>query len=170
MPERLLALYPEVNFTRSERWNNFTLEYSGVWTVDPSAPLFRAIGKAFVDTQNRLLQGKAWNEAVSDLPFVTHLYAMDQFNEMKPPTTDHSFLKQTSKVSSNPLFNAVFCLMCIAGSFAVQTIFEAMRAADPRGVWLAQAWLFQDKEWWLPPRIEAYLSGVPNDGMIVLDL
>lgn len=33
-----------------------------------------------------------------------------------------------------------------------------------------QGWLFQDQAFWKSPQIEAYLSGVSNQGMLILDL
>jgi alpha-N-acetylglucosaminidase len=44
-----------------------------------------------------------------------------------------------------------------------------MAIADPKALWLMQGWLFRS-EWWTNERIKAYLSGVKNDNMLILDL
>lgn len=49
--------------------------------------------------------------------------------------------------------------------------YEAITAGDPEGVWVMQAWPFDfHKHFWGPKETEAYLSLVPDDRMIVLDL
>lgn len=78
----------------------------------------------------------------------THIYNGDMFNEMLPPSKEPSYLRSISK-----------------------NLFDAIRSADSQGVWLMQGWLFEnDPQFWTLDSIEAYLSGVPNDGMLVLDL
>lgn len=43
------------------------------------------------------------------------------------------------------------------------------QAVDSEGVYLMQGWLFHSS-FWTPANIEAYLSGVPDDRMLILDL
>lgn len=77
-----------------------------------------------------------------------HYYATDVFNEMVPPSSDSLFLDHINK-----------------------TVYRSMSAADPQAVWVMQGWLFVDKEeYWKPKQVKAFLGGVPNDKMIVLDL
>jgi alpha-N-acetylglucosaminidase len=78
----------------------------------------------------------------------SHLYSADTFNEVDPPTTDPAYLKDMA-----------------------QRVYQSMADADPQAVWVMQGWLFLfSKEFWTQPRIEALLSGVPDDRMLVLDL
>jgi len=43
-------------------------------------------------------------------------------------------------------------------------MFASLRAADPDAMWLMQGWLFfSSADFWTPERVEAYLSGVPED-------
>ncbi|EIE20595.1 hypothetical protein COCSUDRAFT_37819 [Coccomyxa subellipsoidea C-169] len=75
-------------------------------------------------------------------------YSADTFNEMTPPSSDPAYL--TSVTSA---------------------IYNAMAAADPSARWLMQAWLFYDNQkFWQPPQIQALVSGVPRDALIMLDL
>ena len=53
-------------------------------------------------------------------------------------------------------------------------VYDAHRNRDPDGVWQMQGWLWERAEqkgdYWTLDLVEAYLSKVPDDGMIVLDL
>ena len=48
-------------------------------------------------------------------------------------------------------------------------VYGAMEAADENAIWLLQGWLFRSS-FWNAKTVSAYLSGVPDDGMIILDL
>lgn len=77
-----------------------------------------------------------------------HYYSSDTFNENEPPSSDPAYLKQVS-----------------AG------IYKTLTDVDPDAVWVMQGWLFHsDSKFWQAPQIEALLSPVPNDKMIILDL
>ncbi|EFA74836.1 alpha-N-acetylglucosaminidase [Heterostelium album PN500] len=83
-----------------------------------------------------------------DLYGTDHFYNFDPFNELEPPSSDPAYLKNCS-----------------------QSMFNNLIAVDPQGIWVLQGWLFvYDTEFWQPPQIEAFLSGVPIGKMIVLDL
>ena len=66
---------PQTRFRQLPSW----CEFPGTWFLDPLDPLFRAVGKAFVDEQTRLYG-------------TDHLYAADTFIEMSPPSNDPVFL------------------------------------------------------------------------------
>jgi alpha-N-acetylglucosaminidase len=66
---------------------------------------------------------------------------------MTPPISDSSYLRNISK-----------------------KVYQAMADADPKAVWFMQGWLFLFDSFWTQPRIDAFLSGVPNDKMVVIDL
>ncbi len=36
------------------------------------------------------------------------------------------------------------------------------------GIWLMQGWLFVSAGYWTGERVQAYLGGVPDDGLIIL--
>lgn len=92
--------------------------------------------------------GEMFLKEQSALYGTNHLYTADTFNENLPPQNDSLYL---SGMSSQ--------------------VFQAMRNVDPEAVWVMQGWLFHHKRaFWGLPQIEALLSGVPDDGMIILDL
>jgi alpha-N-acetylglucosaminidase len=77
-----------------------------------------------------------------------HLYGADTFNEMIPPSNDSIYLRNIS-----------------------HAVYQSMADVDPAAVWVMQGWLFVDKrDFWQPQQIQAYLGGVPDNGMVILDL
>ncbi|CAF0843551.1 unnamed protein product [Rotaria sordida] len=86
------------------------------------------------------------NETIVSLNITSHYYACDLFNEMTPPISDLNYLADVN-----------------AG------IFQTMQTVDPSAVWVMQAWLFLEG-FWTPDRVKSYLSKVPQDHLILLDL
>ena len=76
---------------------------------------------------------------------VPHFNA-DTFNEMEPNNSSLDYLRE-----------------CNANMYA------AMTAANPRAVYVMQGWLFLE-DFWTYERTQAFLSGVPIGGMLILDL
>lgn len=76
---------------------------------------------------------------------VPHFNA-DTFNEMEPNNSSLDYLK-----------------LCNSNMYA------SMTAADPRAVYVMQGWLFLEG-FWTYERTQAFLSGVPIGGMLILDL
>jgi alpha-N-acetylglucosaminidase len=77
-----------------------------------------------------------------------HVYNCDMFNEMSPTSSDEDYLRDSAAA-----------------------VIDAMRQADDDAVWLMQGWLFYaHQNFWRPAAVRAYLSGVSNDRMIILDL
>ena len=92
--------------------------------------------------------GSMFIEEQTRLYGTNHLYSADTFNENLPPTNDSLYLSQISR-----------------------KVFDSMRASDPEATWVMQGWLFyHDREFWGEKEIEALLSAVPDEHMIVLDL
>lgn len=79
---------------------------------------------------------------------VTDIYTLDQYNENNPYSGDLDYLRN---VTSNTI--------------------QSLKAADPNAIWLLQGWLFYSSEsFWTNERVEAYLSGVDDSDMLILDL
>ncbi len=77
-----------------------------------------------------------------------HLYSADTFNENTPPSDAPQFLHDISA-----------------------QVYKSMKDVDPEAKWIMQGWLFHfSKKFWKNEQIKALLSGVPDDGMIILDL
>jgi alpha-N-acetylglucosaminidase len=75
-------------------------------------------------------------------------YAVDPYIESVPPSGDVEYLRAAGRGT-----------------------YRALAAADPDAVWVLQGWPFHYKgTFWTPDRVAAYLSDVPVDRTLVLDL
>ncbi len=92
--------------------------------------------------------GKKFIQEQTKVYGTDHLYSADTFNENEPPSNDLKFLSELSA-----------------------RIYDGMKNADPKAVWVMQGWLFfSDRKFWQNEQIKALLNAVPNEHMIVLDL
>lgn len=79
------------------------------------------------------------------------LYLADIYNEMSP---------QVSAETKDQELRAI-----------AQAVHKSIKKGDPQGKWVMQGWLFyNERNFWHEPEIEAYLGGVPNQDMVLLDL
>ena len=52
-----------------------------------------------------------------------------------------------------------------------ERLYRSITAAAPGATWVMQGWLFgADKHFWTPDAIAAFLSRVPDKGMLILDI
>jgi len=103
-----------------------------------------------LDTEDPMFAqiGKRFLEVQKGLYGTDHYYSADTFNENDPPSNDPAYLSGLSK-----------------------KVYEGMKNADNKAVWVMQGWLFyNDRKFWQAPQIKALLDAVPNDHMIILDL
>ena len=140
VPEEMVALYPTANITR----------LTHAWCDFPSqfcCPyVVSSTDPLFVEIGSTFL--KLQRAAYGDLVADAHTYNTDTFNENVPNSNDSSYLASSSSA-----------------------VFSSMRQGDPAATWLMQAWLFvENPTFWSDDAIAAYLGGVPDDGMLVLDL
>jgi len=80
VPPALRTRYPAARIRQTGDWS---AGFSGTYFLDPTDPLFRRIGRLFVEKQTALFG-------------TDHLYAADTFNEMDPPSGDPDFLRSVS--------------------------------------------------------------------------
>ncbi len=129
IPHALTTKNPGLKFT-----NLTWLDFPPTYLLDWEDPLFTRIAEDFIAEQTK--------EYGTD-----HLYAVDQFIEMKPAKDDTAFLKNMSRC-----------------------IFKAIDKADTMGKWVIQTWPFKETEFWNNERTRAYFDGVPDNRMIALEL
>lgn len=134
VPPELAEVVPEpVDTVRVNSWSHFANEYRCTF-LHPTDPLFARIQKDFLTEQNRLYG-------------TDHLYGIDLFNEVRPPSWEPDYL---ASVSSG--------------------VYASLTAVDPDAVWLQMGWIFINKpKQWTPERTRAYLRAVPQGRMILLD-
>lgn len=136
VPLQIGKYYPDAAFVRGDQWNYFPPKYTNVTFLEPFDPLFAKMQKTFLQKQQ-----EAYGE-------VSHIYTLDQYNEIDPYSGKLDYLRNVTK-------NTV----------------QALKGADPDAVWLLQGWLFFSSiDFWTTDRVEAYLGGVDDSDMLILDL
>lgn len=134
VPAALKEVYPDAQISKLNRWGSFDEEYNA-WYLNPTDTLFRAIQKAYLKKQKEIYGEKC------------HIYGVDLFNEVNPPSWEPSYLADAARLT-----------------------YEAISENDPDAVWLQMSWLFWHKRaMWTPERIEAYITPVPKGRLIMLD-
>lgn len=137
VPPSITRVLPDANVTNGSVWNGFNSTYTSDTFLEP-------FDKSFTDLQYKFI-----TKQQAYYGNVTHIYALDQYNENTPSSRNTEYLYNISKATINSL-----------------------KTADPNAIWLLQGWLFRynPDTFWVPSTICAYLSGVENTDMIVLDL
>jgi alpha-N-acetylglucosaminidase len=131
VPAAVKDVFPQVKIHQTTNWAGMP----GTWFLDPQEPLFKKIGVSFIQEQNRIFG-------------TDHLYDVDCFNEINPPTDDPSFIAQVGK-----------------------SVYGAMQSADPDAIWIFQGWfLYWQEDFWQAPQARALLGSVPDERIIGLDL
>jgi alpha-N-acetylglucosaminidase len=140
VPAALARRCPNAQCRQMEKWAE---TFTGTWVLDATDPLFQEIGRRFITAQREM-----YGVDPDDGP---HFYSCDTFNENCPLSDDPAYLK----------------------SFA-GNIYSAMAEADPEAVWVMQDWMFHfnptNPDFWQKPQIDAFLSAVPDERMLILDL
>lgn len=133
VPGALKRIYPEANIQNLSKWAGFTEEYRCNF-LNPEDPLFAKIQKHFLQEQTKLFG-------------TDHIYGVDPFNEVDPPSWEPEYLAKVS-----------------------EDMYHTLTAADPKAEWMQMTWMFYfDRKDWTDPRIEALLTGVPQGKMVLLD-
>ncbi|MBS1704723.1 MAG: alpha-N-acetylglucosaminidase C-terminal domain-containing protein [Armatimonadetes bacterium] len=79
------------------------------------------------------------------------LYLADIYNEMSPQVKEDTKLQELREIA--------------------QAVHRTIKSGDPKGTWVMQGWLFfNERNFWKDPEVEAYLDGVPDQDMVLLDL
>lgn len=133
VPAALKRVYPNIKTSRVSEWGGFADQYRCTF-LNPMDSLYAIIQKEYLTEQTRLYG-------------TNHIYGIDPFNEIDPPSWDADSLGMMAK-----------------------HIYESVAAVDPEAVWLQMTWLFYaDIKHWTTPRIKSYLRSVPQDKLILLD-
>ena len=133
VPLELKSRYPNKKITvLGKGWGMFP-QKNYTYFLDPYDPLFAKLQKSFIETEKELYG--------SD-----HLYGVDPFNEITPPSWEPSYLAKTAA-----------------------RIYETMSAADKDATWIQMGWLFYFDKHWTNERIKALLKAVPDGKLVMLD-
>ncbi len=133
VPAALKRVYPDIKTSRVSEWGGFADKYRCNF-LNPMDSLYALIQKEYLTEQSRLYG-------------TNHIYGIDPFNEIDPPSWSADSLGMMAK-----------------------HIYESVAVVDPEAIWLQMTWLFYaDAGHWTAPRIKSYLSSVPQDKLILLD-
>ena len=129
----VLTILPEADIQHLGKWAGFADAYRCNF-LNPNDALFAKIQKLFLDEQKKLFG-------------TDHIYGLDPFNEVDPPSFEPEYLR---KIASD--------------------MYATLTAADPKAQWMQMTWMFYfDKDKWTSERMKALLTGVPQNKMILLD-
>ena len=130
VPKRFAEMNPDADIQQLSAWCGFEPTYF----LNSADPLFPKIQKSFMDKEIALFG-------------TDHIYGVDPFNEMDPPSWEPDYLANVS-----------------------QNIYTSLQQADPAARWLQMTWVFYYKrKSWTPERLRAYLTAVPQDKLVLLD-
>lgn len=121
-------------------WGGFE-EHFNAFVLPPNSPYFEEIGKLFVEE---------WEKEFGK----TTYYLSDSFNEMRLPL-DKDDVEGKRKLLSD--YGA--------------SIYRSISAGNPDAIWVTQGWTFgYQHDFWDKESLQALLSQVPDDKMMIVDL
>ena len=133
VPGALRELFPDADIQPLISWAGFDEQYR-TFFLNSEDPLYCRIQRMFLEEQTRLFG-------------TDHIYGIDLFNEMEPPSFEPDYLHQVTK-----------------------HIYESLVAVDPDAEWLHMAWfLYNQRNEYTQERTRAMLTGVPQGKMTMLD-
>ncbi|MBR5085936.1 MAG: alpha-N-acetylglucosaminidase [Muribaculaceae bacterium] len=133
VPRKLKEMYPDADIKAMSTWDEFEEPYR-TFFLNSEDPLYAKIQKMFLEEQTRMFG-------------TDHIYGIDPFNEMDPPSFEPEYLHNVSK-----------------------HIYESLTAVDSQAEWLQMGWfLYYQRKDYTPERAKAMLTGVPQGKMTMLD-
>ena len=133
VPGALRDLYPKADIQALGGWAGFDEQYR-TYFLNSEDPLYSRIQRMFLEEQTRLFG-------------TDHIYGIDPFNEVDPPSFDPDYLNKVTR-----------------------HIYESLTAVDPQAEWLQMAWfLYYQSGDYTRERTRAMLTGVPQGKMTMLD-
>lgn len=121
-------------------WGGFDASYNAC-VLAPDSPYFEQIGAMFI---------QEWEAEFGKARY----FLSDSFNEMRLPV-DPADQEAKHRILAD----------------YGEAIYRSIRAGDPEAVWVTQGWTFgYQHDFWDRESMQALLSRVPDDGMIIIDL
>jgi alpha-N-acetylglucosaminidase len=110
------------------------------YLLDPTSPLYPDIGRRFTTE---------WEKQFGKNQY----FLADSFNELKVPVPPD----RAGRLAKLAQYG--------------DAVYRSVTAGDPDATWVMQGWLFlNDAGFWDPGSVQALLSKVPDDRMVILDL
>lgn len=161
VPKAFAQAHPQARIYRMRAWEGFHETY---W-MDPADPLFARIAGRFIE-----LYTQAYGEG--------EFYLADAFNEMLPPVADDGSDVAAAKYGDSTANTDAAKAKAVPAAQRDarlaqygEAIYRSIAQANPKATWVMQGWLFgADREFWQPEAIAAFLSRVPDERLMVLDI
>lgn len=133
VPYELTRIYPDAKITKLEPWSGYSADYACSF-LDPMDPLFAQVQRKFLETERELYG-------------TDHIYGIDLFNELMPPSWEPEYLSRVSR-----------------------QVYETLEAADPQAIWLQMTWLFyNERQYWTNDKVKPYITSYPSAHSLLLD-
>jgi alpha-N-acetylglucosaminidase len=163
VPKAFAEKHPKSRIYRMRAWEGFHETY---W-LDPADPLFAKLSAKFIRHYTSTYGPGS-------------LYLADAFNEMVPPISEDGTDARAQSYGDSTANKAAAEAVAASVSPAVrhsrlaaygERLYRSIADAAPGATWVMQGWLFgADKRFWTDDSIAAFLSRVPDKGMMVLDI
>lgn len=161
VPKAFALAHPQARIYRMRAWEGFHETY---W-LDPADPLFARIAQRFIALYTAQYGAGQY-------------YLADAFNEMLPPVADDGSDVAAAKYGDSTANTEAAKAKAVPAAQRDarlaqygEAIYHSIAQAAPGATWVMQGWLFgADREFWQPQAIAAFLSKVPDDRMLVLDI
>ena len=142
VPSAIQDHFPQEEL-RQMSWGGFDMKYQAS-ILEPGSELFIKIGKMYISE---------WEKEFGKTGF----YLADSFNEMDVP------LSKDSLIALEEL------------SVYGESVYRSIKESNPDAIWVMQGWTFpyhkkDGKIFWTPERLQALISRVPDDKLLILDL
>ncbi len=133
VPYELTRIYPDAKITKLEPWSGYSADYACSF-LDPMDPLFAQVQQKFLETERKLYG-------------TDHIYGIDLFNELMPPSWEPEYLSRVSR-----------------------QVYETLEAVDPQAIWLQMTWLFyNERQYWTNDKVKPYITSYPAEHSLLLD-
>ena len=130
VPKQIAERYPQADIKQLSSWCGF----EPTCFMNSTDSLFAVIQRLYLAKQTALYG-------------TDHIYGVDPFNEMDPPSWEPEYLASVS-----------------------ENIYASLQQVDSVARWLQMSWVFYYKrKQWTPERLRAYLTAVPQGRMVLLD-
>nr|WP_183982754.1 alpha-N-acetylglucosaminidase [Sphingomonas jinjuensis] len=160
VPKAFADRHPNARIYRMRAWEGFPPTY---W-LDPADPLFATLAARYQ---------RLYRETYG----AGRYYLADAFNEMIPPVADDGGDAQGQSYGDSTANSRAAASAVPAAqrdrrlADYGRRLYRSIVATQPDAVWVMQGWLFgADKNFWTPDAIKAFLSAVPDDRMLILDI
>ena len=161
VPAAFAERHPQARIYRMRSWESFP----GTYWLDPADPLFGQLAARFLS-----LYGATYGDG--------DYYLADSFNETLPPLTDDGSDMRDAHYGDATANHGAAAAPAVSPEQRDarlarygRAIYDSIRQSRPDATWVMQGWLFgADRTFWSAEAIKAFLSDVPDDRLMVLDI